>query len=95
MYASLMITFDFPALINYIGSTSVGKSIASVVDKTNPWVLPSHHEPKVPLSVAEVAYQAIIHTVVDSIPVPLIVSKETEEAYLPAWERTLCILEIA
>ena len=28
MYASMMGTFDIPALINYIGSTSVGKSIA-------------------------------------------------------------------
>ena len=36
MYASLMGTFDIPALINYIGSTSVGKSIATVVDRTNP-----------------------------------------------------------
>ena len=59
MYASLMGTFDLPAPINYIGSTSVGKSIAMVVDRTDPWVLPSHHEPEVPLSVVEVAYQAI------------------------------------
>ena len=36
MYASLMGTFDFPAPINYIGSTSVGKSIATVVDRTDP-----------------------------------------------------------
>ena len=55
MYASLMGTFDLPAPINYIGSTSVGKSIATVVDRTDPWVLPSHNEPEVPLSVAEVA----------------------------------------
>ena len=34
----------------------------------------------------EVAYQAIIHTTVDPILVPLIVSEELEEAYLPAWE---------
>ena len=38
-----------------------------------------------PLSVAEVAYQAIIHTDVDPIPVPLTVLEELEEAYLPAW----------
>ena len=50
MYASLMDTFDIPALINYLGSTSVGKSIATVVDSTYPWVFPSHHEPEVPLS---------------------------------------------
>ena len=43
MYASLMDTFDIPAPINYIGSTSVGKSIATVPDRTDPWVLPSHH----------------------------------------------------
>ena len=32
-----------------------------------------------------VAYQAIVHTVVDPIPVPLTVSEALEEAYLPAW----------
>ena len=85
MYSSLMGTFDLRAPINYIGSTSVGKSIATVVDRTDPWVLPSHHEPKVPLSAVEVAYQAITNTAVDPIPVPLTVSKELEEAYLPAW----------
>ena len=56
MYASLMATFDILALINYLGSTSVGKSIAMVVDRIDPWVLPSHHEPEVPLSAVEVAY---------------------------------------
>ena len=85
MYASLMGTFDFPALINYIGSTSIGNSIATVVDRTDPWVLPSHHELEVPLSAAEVAYQAITHTVVDPITVPLTVLEELEEVYLPAW----------
>ena len=49
MYASLMGTFDFPAPINYLGSTSVGKSISMVVDRTYPWVLPSHHELELPL----------------------------------------------
>ena len=44
MYASLMGTFDIPSLINYLSSTSVGKSIATVVDRIDPWVLPSHHE---------------------------------------------------
>ena len=85
MYASLMGTFDIPALINYLGSTSVAKSIATVVDRTDPWVLPSHHEPKVTLQAVEVSYQAIIHIVVDPILVPLTVSQELEEAYLPAW----------
>ena len=84
MYASLMGTFDIPALINYLGSTSVGKSMM-VVDRTDPWVLPSHHEPEVPLSVVEVSYQAIIHTIVDPIPVPLTISEEPDEAYFPAW----------
>ena len=55
MYASLMGTFNFPAPINYLGSTSVGKSIATVVDRKDPWVLPSFHEPEVPLSATEVA----------------------------------------
>ena len=36
MYASLMGTFDLPAPINYIGSTSVGKSIATIVDRIDP-----------------------------------------------------------
>ena len=49
MYASLMGTFDLPAPINYMGSTSVGNSIAMIVDRTDPWVLPTHHEPEVPL----------------------------------------------
>ena len=89
MYASLMGTFDIPAPINYIGSTSVGKSITMVVDRTDPWVLPSHHEPKVPLSAMEVSYQAIVHTAIDPILVPLTVSEELEEAYLPTFGRKL------
>ena len=85
MYASLMGTFDILAPINYLGSTRVGKFIAMVVDRTDPWVLPSHHEPEVPLSVVEVAYQAITQTSVDPISIPLTVSEELEEAYLPPW----------
>ena len=85
MYASLMGTFDIPAPVNYLGSTSVGNSIATVVDRTDLWVIHSHHELEVPLLEMEVAYQAIIHTVVDPIPVPLTVSEEIEEAYIPAW----------
>ena len=72
-------------LINYIGSTSVGNSIAIVVDRTDPWVLPSHHEPEVPLSATEVAYQDITQTAIDPFSVPLIVLEELEEAYFPAW----------
>ena len=79
-------TFDFLAPINYLGSTSVGKSIATVVNRMDPWVLPSRHELEVPLSAAKVAYQAIIHSDVDPVSVPLTVSEEPEEAYLPAWE---------
>ena len=45
MYALLVGTFYLPAPINYIGSTSVGKSIATVVDRIDPRVLPTHHEP--------------------------------------------------
>ena len=45
MYTSLMGTFELPAPVNYIGSTSVGRSIATVVDRTDPWVLPSPKEP--------------------------------------------------
>ena len=36
MYTSLMGKFDIPAPINYLGSTSVGNSIATVVDRINP-----------------------------------------------------------
>ena len=85
MYSSLMGTFDIPAPINYLGSTSVGNSITTVGDRTDPWVLPSHYEPKVPLSVVELTYQAIITTTVDPILVPPTVSEELEEAYLPSW----------
>ena len=67
MYSSLMGTFDIPNPINYLGSTSVGNSNTTVVDRTNPWILPSHYEPKVPLSIVEVYYQAIINTTVDPI----------------------------
>ena len=45
MYSSLMATFDIPAPINYLGSTSVGKYITTVVDRTYPWFLPSHYKP--------------------------------------------------
>ena len=50
------------------------KSIATIVDRIDPWVLPTHHEPEVPLSVVEVSYQAITQTTV-----------ELEEFYLPPW----------
>ena len=85
MYASLMGTFDLPAPMNYIGSTTVGKSITTVVDSNDPWVLPTPHEPEVPLSVVEVAYQAITEATVDPIPDPLTVSNDLEEVYFPAW----------
>ena len=78
-------TFNIPTPINYLGSTSVGNSIATFVNRTDPWVLPSHFEPDVLLSVVEVAYQAIINTTFDPILVPPIVSEEPEEGYLPTW----------
>ena len=81
-------TFDIPASINYLGSTSVGKSIATIVDRIDHWVIPSHHEPEVPLSAVEVAYQDIVHTDIDPISVPLIVLEEPKESYLPAWEES-------
>ena len=85
MYASLMDTFDIPTPINYLSSTSVGKSITIVHDRMDPWVLPSHHDPEVPLLVVEVSYQAIVNTTVDPVLVPPTVSEEPEESYLPAW----------
>ena len=78
-------TFDILAPIHYLGSTSVGKSIATVVDRTDPWVLPSHSEHEVPLSTVEVSYQAIVNTTVDPVSVPPIVSADLEEAYMHAW----------
>ena len=85
MYTSLMGTFDLPAPVNYIGSTSVGMSIATMVDRTDPWVLPTPHELEVPLSAVEVAYQAITQATVDPFLDPLIVSNDLEEVYFPAW----------
>ena len=67
MYASLMDTFDIPTPINYLGSTIVGNYIVMVVDRTDPWVLPSRHEPQVPLFAVEVAYQVFFNATVDSI----------------------------
>ena len=46
---------------------------------------PTPHEPEVPLSAVEVAYQAITQAAVDPIPDPLTVSNDLEEVYLPAW----------
>ena len=86
MYSSLIDTFNIPAPINYLGYTSVGKSIATVGDRMDPYVLPSRHEPKVPLSAVEVAYQAIVNTIVDPVLVPPTFSQEPKESYLPAWE---------
>ena len=83
MYASLMGTFDIPAPINYLGSTSVGNSIVLVVDRANPCVLNSRHEPQVPLYAVEVSYQVVFNATVDSIATPSTVSEESDEAYLP------------
>ena len=57
-----------------------------VVDRTDPWVLPSPHEPEVPLSTVEVYYQDITQTTVDPISDPLTVSEDLEEVCLPTWE---------
>ena len=78
-------TFDIPSSINYLGSTSVGNSIAMVVNRTDPWVLPSRNEPQVTLSIVELAYKSIVDTIVDSITPPSTVSKESEDAYFPSW----------
>ena len=65
----------------------MGKSISTVFDRTNPWVLPSPHEPEVPLSAVELSYQAITQTTFDPIPNPLTVSEDLEEVYFPAWTK--------
>ena len=71
MYASLMGTFDILAPINYLCST--------------PNVIPSYHEPQVPLSTVELVYQDIIDATVDYIATPSTVLEESEEAYIPSW----------
>ena len=48
MYTSLMGIFYFPAPINFLGSTSVGKIVCTIVDRTDPWVIPSQVEPMCP-----------------------------------------------
>ena len=48
MYSSLMGTFDIPAPINYQGSTYIGKSIETVVNKIDHLVLTSCNKPEVP-----------------------------------------------
>ena len=63
----------------------MGNSIATVFYRTDPWVLPSPHEPEVPLSAVEVPYQAITQTIVDPISDLLTVSEDLEEVYFPAW----------
>ena len=62
MYSSLMGSFDIPTPINYLGSTYIGKSVETVVDRIDPLVLPSCNEPEVPLSVVDVTFQAIVDT---------------------------------
>ena len=83
MYTSVMGTLDISVPINYLGSTSVGKNISTVVDRTDPSVLPSQEEHQVTISTTEVAYQAIFNVVVDSITNPS-VSEDSNESYLPA-----------
>ena len=61
--------------------TRIGKNICTVVDRTDPWVLASQEEPQFPLSVVEVAYQAIFNATTDSLST-LPVSKESDETYL-------------
>ena len=85
MYASLMGTFDIPTPINYLGLMSVGKFIVKFVNRTDPWVLPSRHEPQVPLYAVEVYYQVFFNATVDSIATPSSVLEELDEAYLLAW----------
>ena len=86
MYSSLMGTFDIPVPINYLGSTCIGNSVETVVDRTDPWALPFCYEPNVHLSTVEVSYQAIVDTTFDPISTPSTVSEELEETYLPSWE---------
>ena len=76
-------TFDIHAPINCLGSTSIGKNISMIVDRTNPWGLPSQKEPIAPLSTIEVTYKAIFDAVADYIMTPL-VSKDSDEAYFPS-----------
>ena len=78
MYSSLMGTFDIPTPINYLGSTNVGKIIETVIDLTDPWVIPSRCKTQVPFSTVEVSYQYIVDTTDDSIMTPSTISEESE-----------------
>ena len=49
MYMFLMGTFDLHAPIKYLVTTSVGNNICTIVDRTDPWVLPLQEESDVPL----------------------------------------------
>ena len=52
MYTSLMGTFDMLAPINYLGTTSVGKNVCTIVGRNDLWVPPLQDEHDVPLLVA-------------------------------------------
>ena len=83
MYTSLIDTFDFPAPINLLGLTSVGKTICTIVYRTDPWVLSLQADHDVPLSAAEIAYHTSVDATIDPLLTPF-VSEESEEAYIPA-----------
>ena len=85
MYVSLMGNFDFPAPIKFLGMVSAGKTVCIVVDRTNPWVLPSQVVPKVPLPVVEISYQDLVDATIDSVLTSSI-SEEIGEDYVHAWE---------
>jgi hypothetical protein len=99
MYSSLMGTFDFVAPIHHIYTISSGSSSSMrfVPFRTSyfndPWNLPSptmscegqsHIGMEMPLSVAEVAYQDMLNTIVDLDPISS--QKDDEDLILePVW----------
>ena len=91
MYSLLMGTFDIPAPINYLGSMSVGKSIMTVVNRTNPSLLLTYHEPQVPLSKVEVARQVVLNATAYSIVTPSTSQRSQINIICPPGKRTLYI----
>jgi hypothetical protein len=99
MYSSLMGTFDFIALIHHIyamssRSASSKKFIPFYTSYFNdPWTLPSstascevqsHTEMAMPLLATEIAYQVVLDSYVDPIPITLQTNRE-DHVLEPVW----------
>ena len=85
MYSSQMGNFNIPSPVNYLGSTFIGKSVETVVDKIDPLVPTSRNELEVPSSAVDVTCQDIVDTSADPIMTLSLVSGELDEVYPPTW----------